>query len=198
MTVASTLIQRLPSILRAVVLIAIGLTVTFSALMHETFWFNRLLVLLSFATLAAVQAIAWASPKLRPFLPGTGGGAVAIDAVAAVVVLSIGGESVTSLTHTVAGWAIVSAIAAAVSSRRPLSQRLLSQGRCFRDSAIHAVVLAGLAVAVELTLGDQVMLIGFFGAYAMMAGVFLAIRAADIGHTPSEDPAPDVPQGEIR
>ena len=74
----------------------------------------------------------------------------------------------------VAIWAVGSAVIAFLS-------RSLHHASRARDAYIQCGILVLLAILVELTRGDPVMMIGFFGAYAMIAGVFQGISAFDLG-----------------
>jgi uncharacterized membrane protein HdeD (DUF308 family) len=161
--------QRTPPILRAAVFIIIGLTVTFSASLHEQLAFNSFIFAMSVLTLGLVQVIVFLNPKLRPYLGVRGLATIFIDVLAALFAF-IAVTSVASLAHTIAIWALASAVIA-----------FLGRQRAHRpaDAYIHTALGVLLAVAAELSLGDQVMLIGFFGAYAMIVGVFAAIAAVD-------------------
>lgn len=163
------IVRALPGALRATVLIIVGIVVTFSAPLHENFTFNRSVFLGSLLVLALVQTAVFLSPKLRPHMSQGGTASIFVDSMAAIFGF-VGAVTVDSLTHTVAVWALLSAIVVA------LTRRFATRTN---DAWAQAFLLLGLALAAEATRGDQVMLIGFFGAYAMIAGVFQAIAAAD-------------------
>lgn len=180
-------LMRTPAFLRAAVLVAIGLVVTFTAPEHSVLAFNRLVFGVAVLTLGLVQVIVFVNPKLRPYLTQGGLALIFLDLVAAAFAL-IAATSIDLLTHVIAIWAVGSAVIAVLSRSRHSAARIA-------DAWVQAGLLVLLAIAVELSRGDQVMLIGFFGAYALLGGVFQAIAAFDLGrgYDDSGEPASPTP-----
>ncbi|MGO3778735.1 MAG: hypothetical protein ACTJG8_08235 [Canibacter sp.] len=166
-------LMRTPAFLRAGVLIVIGLVVTFTAPLHSMLEFNRGLFGISVLALGIVQVIVFAVAKLRPYLTQGGLALIFFDLLTAAFTL-LAATSTDLLTHVVAIWAVGSAVIAFLS-------RSLHHASRARDAYIQCGILVLLAILVELTRGDPVMMIGFFGAYAMIAGVFQGISAFDLG-----------------
>ena len=170
---------RTPAFLRAGLLIVIGLVIAFSAPQHTILAFNRMVFGMSVLTLEIVQIIVFANTKLRPYMTQGGLALIFIDLIAAAFAL-IAATDVNLLTHVIAIWALASAVIAYLS-------RSLHHASRAKDAYVQCGILVLLAILVEVTRGDQVMLIGFFGAYAVIAGVFQGISAFDLGReTPEE------------
>lgn len=155
-------------LLRAVVLLGSGFAIAFTAPLHEQVAFVRWsivasLVLIGFATVAeyaVLRSVAGSWPvALR---------ALVAFAAAAGLVLAPNVEAIAVL---IAVWA---AINAAIAVLR------LARGSQPRSVGVPSALLSGaLAVTALIFRADPVAVVGLFGAYAVVRGVFLGISAFD-------------------
>lgn len=170
-----TFAPRSIRVLRAAVLIVTGLVVTFSAELHENVAFDTALVVAALALIGVVHGIeAFARRK-------SGGVAeailLAIVSLAAAVVVSatVFGTgatfATTALALTLAAWALVSALLEFLG--------MVVHPGTRQDAALVGAAGVLLAIFLLLFRDDAVAVIGFFGGYAVLAGVFLGIGAFD-------------------
>lgn len=156
---------------RAGALLAVGLGIAFTAPMHEQLEFVR------WAAVAGLALIGFATLGEYLVLRGTPAAAlIALRAAIAFVAIAAlaSAPSIAALALLLAAWA---AITAAITVTRVL------RGAVPRAAgAPSALLSAALAVALILVRDDAVAVIGFFGAYAIVRGVFLAISAFDLGN----------------
>ena len=168
-------LRRIAVFACAGVQLIIGLTATFTPTLHSNLLFVRLVVAFGLLALALVPpgVALFARSGAAPF--GGVRGLVAhtlLHALAGGVALLLHGlETPDVLTHVLAAWAVLYAVLNLTQQTAVLVK--------IQDRAVSAGVLLLLAVAVELTRGDQVMLLGFFGAWAIIAAVFSLIAAFD-------------------
>lgn len=168
-------------ILRSIALLVIGLAVTFTATLHEQFSFDLAVISAGLVLIGSVHFIEWAKRR------GTAGAPVAlllglVAAVFGVLVFTISNEL--TLAIFVAAWALISALLEFVGMTVAPGSR--------QDAPIIGAAGVLLAITVLLTRSDLVAIIGFFGAYAIIAGVFLGIAAFDSRrNTAAADPETD-------
>lgn len=173
----SDLPSRASRLVRVGVLLAVGMVITFSATLHEQLLFDRAVVTASLGAMALAHALAlFRSPRNMPRLLQ-----MVTAIVGGIAVATIAGEA-TSFALVVAAWALVSGLLEFIASALQLSHR--------GDSIFMGALSMLLAVLVLLVRDDPVAIIGFFGAYAVLGGVFLGISAFD-GRAASEPEAPE-------
>lgn len=159
---------RAARLLRAAVLIVIGLTIAFSAALHEDFAFDRTLLALALAAIGVVTIVEYVVLRTQP-----AAWLVAIRAViafAAVPILLLA-STPTALAVTIAVWSVLNLGVAVLRVTRGSQSRSVG--------VPSALLSAALAVIVLLLRQDPVAVIGFFGGYAFLRGVFLGISAFD-------------------
>lgn len=154
--------------MRSAVLLVVGLAITFTASFHERFTFDLAFVVVALAVLGIVHFVeGW--QRL-----GRAGSAIAFAlgtmSVVAAVLLAIL-SSPLALAVVIAAWALASALLEFV------GMVVLPGSR--QDAPLLGATGLALALAVLLSRADLVAVIGFFGAYAVIAGVFLGIAAFD-------------------
>ena len=164
----ATVTPKWVRILRAAVLLAIGFAVTFSATMHEQFTFDLTVISVGMVLIGCAHLVEWATRR------GAGGTPVPllfgiVGVVAGVLVFTIRIES--TLAIIVAAWAVASALLEFVGMTVFPGTR--------QDAPLIGAAGVLLAITVLLARNDLVAVIGFFGAYAIIAGVFLGIAAFD-------------------
>lgn len=162
-----------PKLARAVVALAIGLLITFSAPMHENFGFTRTVVMVALIVFAAAHLYAWWSGRSGHRDPVSLILAV-LSLAAAVIVPFIG--STAGFAVVLAAWALLSGLFEFLGAATRPGGR---QNSTARDSIVLGALGILLALAMLLTARDIVAIIGFFGAYALIVGVFLGISAFD-------------------
>lgn len=160
---------RVAQLLRAGILVAIGLAIAFSATSHESIEFDRWMLITALLLIGLATAVeyfvlrasktAWLI-ALRAVLAFTG----------ASVLISLGNDAV-ALAIIVAFWAAATAVVSVI--------RLAIDPSLRRQAGPSALLSGGLAVVMLLVREDPVAVIGFFGAYAVIRGVFLGIAALD-------------------
>lgn len=155
--------------MRAVIYAIIGLGVMFSAELHEQFLFDRWVAAASLALIGAALFFEFLIGRRQEQIVGQGSLAAALIAIAAAVALMFTTESV--------AFALVIAVWAAVIALLTLFGEVTSWRAHLPQVAVHSL----LAVAVLLVRDDEVAIIGFFGAYAIIAAVFYAISIFDQG-----------------
>lgn len=165
---SASVLPRWTKLLRAGVLLVVGFAVTFSATMHETFTFDVALTSSGLALIGAVHIIEWTQRR------GTQGAPVAlllgiISFAAAIVVFTVRVELAFAIA--IAAWALVCALL------EFLGMTVAPDSR--QDAVIIGAAGMLLAILVLVLRDDVVSVIGFFGGYAVIAGVFLGIAAFD-------------------
>ncbi|UTX53180.1 hypothetical protein [Leucobacter aridicollis] len=164
-------------VLRAVLLLTVGLVVTFSATFHERFAFDLAVVVAALVAIGIVHIVEALQRRAR------GGGAIAVAlgtiSVAAAVFLTVLSTEL-AFAVVIAAWALVTALLEFVA--------MVVQPGTRQDAALIGAAGILLAVTVLLARGDLVAVIGFFGAYAIIAGVFLGIASFDTRTAADADP----------
>lgn len=159
---------RRAKLLRAAVLLASGLVIAFTATMHSSLGFDLGVVMASLTLIGLATLVEYLA--LRGTAESWWVAARAVIAFAAVGSLLAVGDSV-GLALVLAVWAALTAV---VTGMR------LVRGVQPSSVAVPSLLLSiGLAVAVLLVREDPIAVIGFFGAYAVVRGVFLGIAAFD-------------------
>lgn len=173
---ASRPVNALPArpirLIRVGVLFVAGVVIAFSATMHEQLGFDTAVAAVAIGAVGVAHLIEWFS------LRATGGNPVplllGVTAVIAAIVLPLS-ASVLGFAVTVAAWALVSALLEFLGmTTRPGTRQ---------DATLLGALGLLLALLVLLVREDQVAILGFFGAYAIFAGVFLGISAFDSGRS---------------
>lgn len=155
-------------LLRAAVLLLVGLTITFSAPQHANIEFDVAMLtlglsLIGVATVAEYFAVRntteswWVAARATVALAAAGAGLAIVDTASMALVIAI--------------WAGLTALITLMRWVRGVQPRSI---------ALPSLLLSlALTVAVLITHDDPVAVIGFFGAYALVRGVFLGIAAFD-------------------
>ncbi|MFV0434607.1 MAG: DUF308 domain-containing protein [Leucobacter sp.] len=155
-------------LIRVVVLLASGMAIAFSATLHEQLGFDLGLTSAALGAIGIAHLIEWVSrrstaPSVVPLIAGV------VSVVAAIAVPLTG--SAVGFAMTIAAWSLVSALLEFFGGvARPGSRP---------DALLLGFIGVLLAVLALLVREDQVAVLGFFGAYAVIAGVFLGISAFD-------------------
>lgn len=172
-------VPRVIRLVRVAVLLASGLAITFTAPMHGQLGFDLGMFAIAFSGIAIAHL-------LHAFVVrGRAGAGVALmlglaAAAAAVLVPLVGSVAspggaelgaVVALSILVAAWALVSGLLEFIGA--------LTQPGTRQDAVLLGGVGILLALLVLVFREDPVAVIGFFGAYAVIAGVFLGISAFD-------------------
>lgn len=171
--------SRAAALVRVGVLAAAGLGITFTATLHEQLAFDRLVVALTFAALAASHVFIWtataraARTSARLLLAG-------VSLVAAIAMLFVAAPIAFALV--LAAWALVSGLLEFIGGALG--------GGAKQDATLMGATGVLLAVLALLFRDDQVATLGFFGAYAIVGAVFLGISAFDGKRRPTAGAAP--------
>lgn len=157
-------------LLRAVPAIAVGLIITFTADHSPTL---GLIMLASFGMASAIVLVLTSvfmrrGEALRPLHRGLAVIAALVGALALVVLATVGG-GLALLLLLIGGYAVLAGALELVWGIRHRDRSPLA-----RDAVIIGVGTLALAVVLALV-GDAVSAVGFFGAYAVVLGVFLLI-----------------------
>ncbi len=162
---------RVPRSIRLVrvgVLLVAGVVIAFSATLHEQLSFDTGVATAALGAIGIAHVVEWlatqkASRTPIPLLLG-------IVSIAAALVLPFT-DSVIAFAIVIAAWSLASALLEFVGATvRPGSRQ---------DATLLGAAGVLLALFVLLVREDQVAILGFFGAYAVLAGVFLGISAFD-------------------
>ncbi|KUF06031.1 hypothetical protein AUL38_14855 [Leucobacter sp. G161] len=159
-------------------LVAVGLLITFTATFHEQFGFDLAVVVGALVALGGVHILeSW-------HRRGRGGSAIALAlgavSIIAAVALAVLGTEI-AFAVTIAAWALGSALL-------EFMGMVITPGSR-QDAPLVGATGVLLALAVLLARADLVAVIGFFGAYAVIAGVFLGIAAFDTRRTTEAEDA---------
>lgn len=166
---------RVSRLTRVVVLLAAGFAITFTAPMHEQLAFDLRLFTISLAGIGLAHLIHAYVARGR-----TGFGValmLGIAALVAAILVPLTGSVAATLGVTVAlsiliaAWSLVSGLLEFIGA--------FTQPGTRQDAVLLGALGILLALLVLVFRGDPVAVIGFFGAYAVIAGVFLGISAFD-------------------
>lgn len=183
---SSALAPRWTRLLRSGVLLAIGALVTFTATMHEQLAFDHAVIVGSLALLGAVHLIEWFARKGQPGAPVT----LTLSGVAFLaMLLQLLLPSATAFPLILAGWALMSAVLEFIGATVVPGSR--------QDAPLIGAIGILLALLLILVRLDLVAVIGFFGGYAVIAGVFLGIAAFDSKRASDEQLVPRVQTSSI-
>lgn len=160
---------RTARLIRVAVLLLAGITITFTATMHGRLGFDVAVAGFALAALGIAHFQEWVVTRAPARTPVTL--LLAICGVGAAIALPLTG-TVTGFAIVVAAWALASALLEFIgAATRPGSRQ---------DAALMGALGMLLAILVLLVREDQVAILGFFGGYAVIAGVFLGISAFDV------------------
>ncbi|MHA3723647.1 hypothetical protein ACXR2T_07195 [Leucobacter sp. HY1910] len=160
--------SRSIKLLRVVVLLAAGMVITFTAPQHEQLGFDVTVTALALAAIGLAHAVAWLAARSRGGSPATLLLTIVALAAAAGLIFT---ESTTGYAVVVAAWALVSALLEFIGA----TVRQVPRTDAFLTGAAGVL----LALFTLLAREDAVAVLGFFGAYAIIVGVFLGISAFD-------------------
>lgn len=155
-------------VLRPALLIVIGLTVAFTAVLHEQLGFDRAVLASGLIAIGALHLIEWFGARAQQSAP--------IPLLLGVVAVVAG--VLQAMLNTELGFAVLIAAWALISGLLEfLAATFTGAGR--GDHIFLGALSIILALAVLLVLPDPVAVIGFFGAYAVIAGVYTGISFFD-------------------
>lgn len=157
---------RAPKLTVGIVMFLAGLAITFTGQLHLQVGFVQGLAVITLAALTLAYAYAW-------WLKRRFGG----DLVSLLLALASFGSAIAALgTRSTAGLAMVIAVWALISG---LLEFVGAVTVARQDATIMGGLGLLLSIAVLLVHRDPVAVIGFFGAYVLIGGVFLSIAAFD-------------------
>lgn len=161
-------VSRSVRLVRVIVLLVAGIAIAFTATLHEQLGFDRSMAAIALGGIALAHLIEWASQ--RSSAPGSVPLLLAIAAAAAAAVLPFTATAIL-FACVISAWALVSALLEFIGSAvRPGSRA---------DATLLGAAGILLALLALLVREDPVAVLGFFGAYTIIAGVFLGISAFD-------------------
>lgn len=155
-------------LLRVTVLMLAGLTIAFTATSHENLGFDLTVAAVSLGAIGVTQLIEWVATR------GSARSAVTLLLGVIGVVAAI----LLPVTHSLIGFAVVIAAWAVVSALLEFTRAVITPGDR-QDGVLLGALGMILALLVLLVREDQVAILGFFGGYTVIAGVFLGISAFD-------------------
>lgn len=156
---------------RATLLLVSGVVITFTAALHDTV-FAEVLFALSVLLVSGVEVLTYRLGKVRSRIPRDAVLRAVLALVAALVVLVTIG-SFGALAITVIVWAAMTAII-------DVSAGWKAQDVSYsRELRVTGILAGGLALLLVLIPGSPVSVIGLYGGYCFLVGVFLAIAAFD-------------------
>lgn len=159
---------RAAQLVRAGVLIAVGVAIAFTAPLHRDLNFDTTVMSAGLALIGAATLLEYFA--IRGSSESWWVAARAIVAIAAAGSMFVVTDTAT-LALLVALWAALTAF---------ITLMRLSRGvQSFKIALPSLLLSVALAVTAFLSRQDPVALIGFFGAYAIIRGVFLGIAAFD-------------------
>ena len=170
--------SRAAALVRVAVLAAAGLGITFTATLHEQLAFDRVVVAITFAALAASHLYSWAVQRRAGRTPARV--LLAAVALAAAIAMLVVATPV-AFALVLAVWALVSGLLEFIGGA--------VGGATKQDATLMGAIGVLLAVLALLFRDDQVATLGFFGAYAIIGAVFLGISAFDGTRRSATDPA---------
>lgn len=173
---------RAAQLVRAAVLVVVGVVIAFTAPLHRELGFDLWVLGGGLALIGAATLLEYFA--LRGTSESWWIAARAVVALAAAGSLLAVSDSLT-MALVLALWAALTAV---------ITIMRLARGVQPMKVAVPSLLLsAALAVLALLFRDDAVALIGFFGAYAIIRGVFLGIAAFD--PRPATDAVPSSTQG---
>ncbi|WP_336992126.1 hypothetical protein [Leucobacter sp. VD1] len=161
-------VSRSVRLVRVAVLIIAGLAIAFSATMHERLGFDLGLTAASLGGIGIAHLIEWfarraTSPSSLPLMLG-------LTAVAAAIAVPFIASAV-GFAVLIAAWSLISALLEFIGG--------VVQPGSRQDATLLGATGVLLALLTLLVREDPVAVLGFFGAYAVLNGVFLGISAFD-------------------
>lgn len=167
---------------RAGVLIAVGVAIAFTAPLHRELDFDLVVLVAGLTLIGAATLFEYYS--MRGTTESWWIAARAVVAIAAAGSLLAVSDS-TSMALVIALWAALTAL---------ITLMRLARGVQTMKVAVPSLLLSvALALTAFLARQDPVAVIGFFGAYAIIRGVFLGITAFD--HRPAINAIPRSAEG---
>ncbi|MBL3699445.1 hypothetical protein [Leucobacter luti] len=161
-------VTRPVRLVRVAVLLIVGMAIAFSAPMHEQLSFNLGLVAAGLGGIGVAHLVEWFSLR--------GGARTPVPLLLGVVAL--GAALALPFTTAPIGFALVVAAWALISGLLEFIGAAVRPGTR-QDATLLGSTGVLLALLVLFVREDQVAIIGFFGAYALLVGVFLGISAFD-------------------
>lgn len=170
---APAAVLRTAILLRALPLIVVGLVITFSADHSTAIGF----VMLSVLGLASGASLGLGALRLPAgdALRGLHLGLATLAVIVGVLSLALSSRSLGFLLLLVGAYAAFGGLGELVWGIRRRTAHPVA-----RDAIVVGAATAALAVVTALV-GDPVSAVGFFGAYAIIAGVFLVIAGLSVG-----------------
>lgn len=161
--------RRLPYILDATVHIVVALVVLFSAALHEQVWFNAAAFGFSVLTIAALNCVSRLCLQQKisvyEWLYGV------VCAASGLTMLLSPNVNAATFATIVLLWAAGTAVVK--------QMQLFTNASGEQNLRLQAGLLILLTVCVLISFADMVAVIGFFGAYAVIHGIFGLIAALD-------------------
>lgn len=153
---------------RVGVLIVSGLVIAFSAPMHEQLGFDLWVATAGLALIGIAHLIEWWSLRApdRTAVPLVLG----VVAIVAAILLPFTTAAI-GFAIVIAAWALISGLLEFIGATVKPGSR--------QDATLLGGAGVLLAILVLFAREDQVAIVGFFGAYALLTGVFLGISAFD-------------------
>lgn len=173
---------RAAQLIRAGVLVAVGIVIAFTAPLHREVDFDRLVIGASLTLIGVATLIEYRSMLGTAEAWWIAARAVVAFAAAGSMIAAV--DSL-SLALVVVLWAVLTGVITLM--------RLVRKVQPPRVALPSMILSVALAVTALVAREDPVAVIGFFGAYAIVRGVFLAIAALDTAH-PVADTALSGPQ----
>lgn len=159
-------------IARIAILLAGGMLIAFTPQLHTV----AFAAVAFAATVAALGLVSLWEASVSPAARRSARVLGAVHLVAAVAAAVIAREHLWLLMLVIALWAAATALCEVLAARRSPSGR---------EGLLPAIMVGLLAVITVLVPVDAIGVIGFFGGYCIIAGVFLAIAAFDPKPIPS-------------
>lgn len=155
-------------LVRAVLLFSIGMFVTFTATLHEQLSFDITVLAASLALLGAVTLVEYWVMRGT-----TEAWWLAVRAILALAAAGsfIAVQDVVTMALVLALWALLTAAVTTI--------RLVRRAQPARIAVPSLLLSVALAIGVLIMRTDAVAVIGLFGAYVLIRGVFLGITAID-------------------
>lgn len=167
--------ERLAKVLRAAVLFLAGVIIALTATMHHVVAFDVMIVLVTLALIGVATIVEYLVNR----------GTAESWWIAARAVVAFGAAGALLAVTDAVGLALVIALWAALTAAITLMR--LVRGVQPRRVALPSLLLSiALTVLVILVAQDPIAVTGFFGAYAIIRGVFLGISAFEAA--PSAQP----------